>query len=264
MSPLILALAFERARTYIPQPYLDLPPEVRVKMIAFLKSRIRPLVVAAYDRSAANIDRAVEYMVNRLLTLDDVRAIMPLVQALRIPPMQAAEVLSAWLGLTYFEYEYAALQNHLQEFSQWMADPSWQREPSSMRDKDFALSLIKFVQKRMHEDWQRIVVLSRRYQETYNGLVYNSDVKPFSDFLLECRSMYWEMGDVLGRFEQTTHVWRLYKHQLVGRNCSIRAIIQFFSLLRTLHGPPPQLSQLTDKLAPTDEGGFVSLAANLF
>lgn len=263
MSPMILALAFDRARTFIPAGYLNLPPEVRARLVAFLKSRIRPLVVAAYD-GGSNIDRAVEYMVTRLLTLDDVRAIMPLVQALRIPPMQAAEVLSAWIGLTYFEYEYAALQAHLQEFSLWMADPSWQREPTSMKDKDFAQSLIKFVQKRLHEDWKRIVTLSRRYQETYNGLVYNGEVKPFSDFLMECRAMYWEMGDVLGRFEQTAHVWRRYKHQLVGRNCSVRAIIQFFSLLRTLHGPPPQLSQLTERLAAADEGGFVSLAANLF
>jgi hypothetical protein len=264
LSPLVLELAFDRARTYIPPAYLDLPPDVRVKLMAFLKSRIRPLVVAAYDRSATNIDRAVEFMVNRLLMLDDVHAIMPLVRALRIPPLQASEVLSAWIGLTYFEYEYAALQNHLQEFSLWMADPSWQREPASLKERDFALSLIRFVQKRMHTDWQRIVLLSKRYQETYNGLVYDGEVKPFSEFLLECRSMYWEMGDVLGRFEQTTHVWRRYKNQLVGRGCSLRAITQFFSLLRLLHGPPPQLEQLTQQLAPPENGGFVALAADLF
>jgi hypothetical protein len=264
MSPMILALAFERARTYVPAAYLDLTPEVRSRLIAFLKSRIRPLVVAAYERASSDIERAVEHMVGRLLTLDDIRAVMPLVQALRIPPMQAAEVLSAWIGLTYFEYEYASLQHHLQEFSLWMADPSWQREPASLKDRDYAMMLIRFVQKRLREDWHRIVALSQRYQDTYNGLVYKGDVKPFSDFLLECRTMYWEMGDVLGRFEQTTHVWRRYKHFLVGRNCSLRAITQFFQLLRTLHGPPPQLSQITDQLAAAEESGFVSLSANLF
>src|SRR5512134_1048913 len=90
-SPLIVELALERNNMAIPSAYLDLTPELRVKLRAQLKGRIRPLIVAAYDRSSVSVEKAVEEMTGKLFSLHNVREILPLVQALRLPPENAIE-----------------------------------------------------------------------------------------------------------------------------------------------------------------------------
>ena len=45
---------------------------------------------------------------------------MPLIEALRLRPESAQDVLTAWTGIAYFEYEYSALQPKLKEFAGWL------------------------------------------------------------------------------------------------------------------------------------------------
>ncbi|HOT83396.1 MAG TPA: hypothetical protein PLQ12_08850, partial [Candidatus Defluviicoccus seviourii] len=112
-SPIIIELAFTRANFRPSNIYFDLTPELRVKLNSHMKARIRPLIVAAYEQSSCDIERAVEEMTSKLLYLQDSASVMPLIEALRLAPDTALEVLSSWIGITYFEYEYAALQPQL-------------------------------------------------------------------------------------------------------------------------------------------------------
>lgn len=261
-SPLMVELAFHRANATIPPIYLDLSPEVRTRLIGHLRNRIRPLILAAYSKSSVNTDRAVEVMTSRLLSLQDTGALLPLVQALRIPTAQAVDVLASWIGISYFEYEYAGIQSQLREFSTWMNHGALVREISSLTEKDYLERLVQFVRKRLKEDWARVVETSSAYRDTYQSLVAKGEIKGFIEFLLGCRRKYWMMGDTLGRFEQTANVWTSHKRQLLSQTMTARAMIAFFSILRNLYGAPPQASRT--KLIAASPDGFSSLSADLF
>lgn len=264
-SPLILELALERAGLKVPPAYLDLTPEVRSKLIGYLKDRIRPLVVAAYDRgSGVNVDRAVEDMTMKLLTLSDTNDIMPFVQAMRIPPEQAIDVLSSWIGITYFEHEYASIQLHLREFSEWIATSGRQRWTASPSEREYLKMLMDYVKKKLKEDWARILDIAKEYRESYSDMVYKNQAKGFIEFLLGCRQRYWDMGDTLGRFEQTVIAWRHFRRQLNSADAGFSLMIDFFSLLRKVHGAPPRAPTDGRPVAASDGGGFASLSLDLF
>ncbi len=239
----MVELAFHRANATIPPVYLDLSPEIRTRLIGHLRNRIRPLILAAYSKSSVNTDRAVEVMTSRLLSLQDTGALLPLVQALRIPSAQAVDVLASWIGISYFEYEYAGIQSQLREFSEWMNRGGLVREISSLTERDYLERLVQFVRKRLKEDWARVVETSSAYRDTYQALVDKGEIKGFTEFLLGCRRKYWMMGDTLGRFEQTANVWTAHKRQLLSQTMTARAMIAFFSILRNLYGAPPQASR---------------------
>ncbi len=264
-SPLILELALDRSGLTVPSSYLDLTPEIRNKLMSYLKDRIRPLIVAAYERgSSVNVDRAVEDMTMKLLTLSDTQDIMPFVRALRIPPDQAVEVLSSWIGITYFEHEYACIQIHLREFSEWMTAADRMRWTASPSEREYLRMLMDYVKNKLKSDWGRVMALAKQYRETYSDMVYNNQAKGFTEFLLNCRQSYWDMGDVLGRFEQTVVAWRQFRRQLTGASVSFATMIDFFSLLRKVHGAPPRAPTNTFAPAATDAGGFASLSLDLF
>jgi hypothetical protein len=263
-SPLIVELALKRNNTTIPNMYLDLTPEVRAKLRAQLKGRIRPLIVAAYDRSSVSVEKAVEDMTDRFFSLHDAGQIPPLVQALRLPPENAVELLSSWIGVTYFEYEYSMIQNHLKEFAVWLSKSTHMDEHVSVRDKDHAHALVRQIKERLSIDWKRVYALSNEYRETYSDFVYNGAVDKFSKFLLKCKEAYWELGDLLGRFEQTTTAWRVFNASYHGKRIPFPTLMNFFVLLRKLHDAPPQVnsSDIGDK--PAEGAGFPHFAADLF
>ena len=262
-SPLIVELALERNNMTIPNTYLDLTPELRVKLRAQLKGRIRPLIVVAYDKSSVSVEKAVEDMTGKLFSLHNVREILPLVQALRLPPENAIEFLSSWIGITYFEYEYSMIQNHLKQFAVWLSKSSYLNEHISVREKDYADALVRQIKDRLSIDWKRIYALSNAYRETYSDLVYNGEIAKFSKFLLKCKQAYWERGDLLGRFEQTAIAWRVFNASYHGKRILFSILINFFVLLRKLHDAPPQVNSSDIDERPAEGGGLPALRTEL-
>ncbi len=264
LSPLIMELAIERAGLKVPAGYLDLPPAVRTKLISFLKTRIRPLVIAAFDRSKVNIDRAVEQMTSKFLLLRDVAAVAPLVKALRIPEGHAVEVLSSWIGLTYFEYEYAAIQPGLRDLADWIGSMRQPRWTQPQAEKEAIESLVQFSRTTLRDGWSRVIAVSAEYRNTYDGLLNRGQVAPFAEFLATCRKRYWDMAEILGRFEQTAQAWRRYKPNIVGQEARARALTDFAQILRRLHSTPLRAKQAGEKSRGSTAGGFSNLTSELF
>ena len=264
-SPIIIELAFTRANFRPSNIYFDLTPELRVKLNSHMKARIRPLIVAAYEQSSCDIERAVEEMTSKLLYLQDSASVMPLIEALRLAPDTALEVLSSWIGITYFEYEYAALQPQLRDLSEWITKNSKTKDSLRANESEYLATLSRFVRGKMKEEWARVVELSKTYRETYHALVFKGDIRRFSEFLYSCRHVYWDLGETLGRFEQTTIAWRLFERQLMGQKPSYRAVISFYTVLRKLLGAPPAATAPDPEDAlGENRGGFSTLTADLF
>lgn len=262
-SPLIVELAFERKSISIPKAYLDLTDEMRAKLKAQLKSRIRPLIVAAYGGAGLKVEKAVEEMASKLFTLSNVNEVMPLVQALQLPPEHAVDFLASWIGITYFEYEYSTLQAELVTFANWLATKASKTSNLTAIDREQVEKNIKFISTRLKKDWSHIFKLSTEYRDVYNNLIYKSDIPMFRSFLLRCQKSYWELGDLLGRFEQTATAWRTFKIASQEDKIPGATLIEFLALLRALHNTHPPTGGDSGPALPI-EGGFPNIVPNLF
>jgi hypothetical protein len=262
-SPLIVELAFARNNMAIPSAYLDLSPELRAKLRAQLMGRIRPLIVAVYNRSSGNVEKAVEEMAGKVFSLRDADEILPLVQALRLPPENAVVCLSSWIGISYFHYEYSMIENQLKDFAAWLSKAPYLPEQISLRKREYISGLILNIKRRLGTDWKRICALSDEYREAYSDLVYNGDIAKFSKFLLTCKQAYWELGDFLGRFEQTSISWRVFNAAYDGHRIPPSIIIGLFTLLGKLHDSPqrPPSPQTEDE--PAESTGSANFAPGL-
>lgn len=246
-SPFIVELAVQRAGLDVPQAYLQLTPEDRDRLTAHLKGRLRPLIVAAYKRSS-NVEKAVEELTTKLFSVRDVCDILPLVEALRLSPDTAPEVLTAWLGIAYFELEYAQLQPRLTEFAAWLNKYSQPIERLSRHDSEYLSSLVDAIRTRIRKDYNEIVSISSQYRTSYNGMVFKGELEPFVNFLGTARAFYWRMGHVLCPLEQTIHVWKHYTRNLPNRSLPYPILIDFVGMLR-------------DVLLPENSSGQTQLQA---
>jgi hypothetical protein len=231
-SPFVVELAFQRAGIDIPDAYLQLTPEVREKLTGHLKGRLRPLIVAAYRRSAMNVEKAVEDLTAKLFCLRDIAEVMPLIEALQLAPDIAQDVLNAWIGIAYFEYEYASLQSNLKHFAGWMMHHAQSAEPLTRQDREYVSSLCNAIRQRVRVDWNDIVSISTRYRETYDEMVFRGNLEPFVRFLQTAQSSYWRMGEVLGRLEQTVLVWKHFTRFFGDRKLPFSVLFEMLSVLR--------------------------------
>jgi len=208
-SPFLVELAFQRAGIELGASSAQLSPALRRKITCHLKGRLRPLIVAAFKSSAANVDRAVEELVQKLYCMRDFDGFKPLAGALRLPPEQAAGLFNAWLGITYFEHEYSILQPRLAALAGWLGKLGNNVKERYSRSEGECLSyMIQEIRKQVREDWNEVVGISQDYRVSYEGLVFNGCIEPFTAFLSEAEAHYWTMGDLLGRLEQTVLAWR--------------------------------------------------------
>lgn len=237
-SPFIVEMAFQRAGLTIPPTYLQLSPELRTKLIGLLKSRIRPLIVAALKSSGQGVEKAVEDLTSKMFCASHVSAILPLVSALGLSPVQAHDVLTSWMGIAYFEHEFSALQQKLREFASWLNDQEHNRTLQGQRAREYTAGIKPLIKRSIRTGWGDVVNITNLYRRSYEEMVFNGKVGDFISFLANVQEYYWKMGEILGRLEQTVVVWKHYLRRFRTRVLPDGAYFEMLDLLRRLHVPP--------------------------
>lgn len=234
-STLIVDFALKSASLTIPRSYLDLPPDFRKRAETHLKGRFRPLITAAIGTLPVNVEKSVQFITQKLLCLNSLSDIFPLVKALRLPMDRAQEILQSWIGLTYLEYEYAEIQSELKQLSQWMERSMGKHENAPAAEKDYMLSMLSMVRAQMKSEWKTVADTFAEYKYSYDDFVFNNSIKRFNGFLVASEDNYWKVADILGRFDQTALVWKRFEKRLTKSNASLEQMIKFFFILKRLH-----------------------------
>ncbi|HYN39525.1 MAG TPA: hypothetical protein VES39_09755, partial [Rhodospirillales bacterium] len=170
----------------------------------------------------------------KLFCLRDIREILPLVNALRLPPEMAQDVLKSWIGIAYFEYEYATLQPKLKEFAQWVARNSDCGEQMIRQDREYIRALAATIRQRIQQEWNAVVAISSAYRESYDAMVFRGHLEPFVAFLKGAQVSYWQMGDVLGKLEQAMLVWKHFTRTFLNGRLPPTLLIELLGVLRDL------------------------------
>jgi hypothetical protein len=96
----------------------------------------------------------------------------------------------------------------------------------------------------------------------YEGLIFHGNIMGFREFLLRCKTSYWELGDILGRLEQVAIAWKAFDESQ-GLEITSGALIEFLILLRNLNTVTPANTSI-GAVQVSEESGFEALAAELF
>jgi hypothetical protein len=231
LNPFLLEDAFEREHLDVPSGYFDLEPEVREQIRNRLRSRIRPLIVAALGGSPGKVQLAIDEMSERFMKPDSLDAVAPMIAALRLPPEDALIILNAWAGITYYEGEYAAMHKPLKRFAMWMNQFPMPKEHLMEQERIFIQERVVKVKKDLRNSWNDALSILREYQGTYKDLVEDGRAGGFIDFLRRSKDLYWRLGDLLGRLEQSIYAWKSYTRNYPGQRLPFRVLSEFYEVL---------------------------------
>ena len=203
LNPFLLREALDRAGLSVPDAYVAPDPDIAERLQRRLHRRVRPLVIAAFANDEAAADCALATLVEAFLQPERSDHLAPLGTALQLDPEQAPRLLSAWAGIAFFEEELARLKPAIHEFAQWLT----QRATADPVNADAAVDRVR---RRVRAAWSEIREIIDTYQDSYHDLVFHSRPEPFVAFLSRCGDSYRSMGDLIGRFEQAVHAWRVH------------------------------------------------------
>ncbi|MEM9750987.1 MAG: hypothetical protein AAF869_08570 [Pseudomonadota bacterium] len=231
-NPFLVEEAFDRAGVPLPPRFFNGSVEENHEMRARIRTRLRPLIVAALGDQSDQLNESLEVFVEKLWRTDDIVAITPLISALGIKGSEASEVVSSWIGLTFFEHEFLALQPELTVFTEWMRTNYLPREYLDASGKEHLLALYDVVRKQMRDAWRHAIHILQEYQKAYDKLLNEPDgVGAFVKFLKSAKENYWALGQVLGLIEQSIYAWRHFTEHYNNEPLPYRRLYNMYEVL---------------------------------
>lgn len=206
----LLYIAFRRAGITVAKCYADFPPAARAKLESHLRARLRSLmVVVSGTTRMGDVEPSVERFIDRLLrpTAGTQGGLAPLINGLRLPPKSGWDILSAWVGLAYYELLTQALQAPSRDFVSWMKIAR-SRERLHGKDQELMNDLLRTVQQRARDTWHQLIALSQLYREAHEAMAFGGNSQQFLEFLRQAPEHYRWVGEVVGRLEQCICIWK--------------------------------------------------------
>jgi len=174
--------------------------------------QFQPIVESAFeDVTDANRAIYLKTLVNKLWDGNDLEALKPIIQAMRISEADAAETLYSWKGVIYYDYVFARRQELWKDYANWLNSES--RPLDSMP----AMAQMKMDQqlgewrKLFQKRWKAVHLMLSDYRNSYETLFRDhKSPEPFIKFLNSAGKRFYQLGDSMSRIDHTIEVWRTY------------------------------------------------------
>jgi len=164
---------------------------------------LKPLAAMALELSPSLINGAqLDTLVRKLWQLDDATFLLPLSRALKIDDSEAIEVFYAWIGVSYFQSEFASRQPRLRELADWVVNKSSPVEYVADAARLEFEGDRRIVRERLRRAWAASRSVFDRYNASYDALIAQSQNAPFVKFLQNVRVDFMALGERLSMIEQ--------------------------------------------------------------
>ncbi len=203
-SPFLLRDAFERAAIKVDNRYFRITDDEASALRDNLKAKLKPLAAMALELSPSLINGAqLDTLVRKLWQLDDPAFLLPLSRALMIDDAEAIDVFYAWIGVSFFQSEFAARQPRLKALADWVVKKSQPVEYVKDAARMEYETDRKIVRERLRAAWASVRAVFDRYNTAYDALISSAqDPKPFVQFLQNVRGDFMSLGERLSMIEQ--------------------------------------------------------------
>lgn len=212
-SPFLVKDALARAKIECDKHYFSISDVEADAIRDRLKQRLRALAAKSMDTAPECIDaNHLDVLVKRLWELDDLKQVLPLSRALRIPDDEALEVLYAWIGISYFETEYLRRERQMLALAQWMITTEAKHLPVSPIDRNDYLLKASLVKTKLKGLWRACKDIFSRYNDSFACMVHSeAEVRPFIEFLKTARRDFWRIGELLLLMDQCMSIYESYR-----------------------------------------------------
>ena len=203
LSPFLLRDAFERASLQVDKRFFQISDAEAEALRDSLKAKLKPLAAMALNLSPTLVGNAqLDLLADKLWDLDDRRFLQPLAVALKIPEDDTIDVFYAWIGVAYFQREFAKRQTKLSQLARWLvAKPPF---PEGMKEE---------IVREYDEDrrqvracvrmaWSSAGGIFERYTTSYDALIADASALPFVAYLQNVRADFTGLGADLSVVEQ--------------------------------------------------------------
>lgn len=208
-APFLMRDAFERANLTVDLRHFKVSDVEANAMRDMLKAKLKPLAAMALALPANAVgDARLDLLARKLWELDDPNFLKAFGHALKIPEGQTLETLYAWIGVAFFQREFAKRQAKLRDLGVWL---SQKREPQEMRN-EFVRSLEADrgqLRDALRRAWTQAGQTFERYNKSYDALIADSDALPLVEYLQGARGDVISLGAQLALLEQCLGVYEV-------------------------------------------------------
>jgi hypothetical protein len=225
-SPFLLRDAFERAGVSVDMRYFRVSDEEAEVLRNALKAKLKPLAAMALNLSPNLVgNSALDLLSRKLWELDDPAFLLPLARALKIPDTDTIDVFYAWIGVSYFQREFAKRQAKLKLLAEWLvAKPPF--EPGTKEDlvREFEDDR-RQVRDRVRWAWSSAGAVFERYTQSYDALIAGGgDARPFVEYLKSVRTDFAALGARLSVIEQCLSFYEVTASEEKGSQLSFEIL----------------------------------------
>jgi hypothetical protein len=204
LTPFLLRDAFERAGIQIDKRFFRISDAEAEALRNNLKAKLKPLAAMALNLSPTVVGNAqLDLLSRKLWELDDRKFLLPLAAALKIPESDTIDVFYAWIGVAYFQREFAKRQEKLKLIAKWLVAKAPFAEGAKedlIREYDEDRRQVRAC---VRMAWASAGGIFERFTNSYDALIAdNGDPLPFVNYLKSVRSDFADLGADLSVIEQ--------------------------------------------------------------
>jgi hypothetical protein len=216
--------------------YLDISGEEWREIELYIQDHFTPLVRAAVPGAAVSHEKA-NRLAEKMWEAKDLKALEPLIVALRLPEDSALDIFYAWKVITFYAFQYTRLKPKLLEMAQWLkASETLPR----LTPHDLKLRIEgshKAVRERIRQPWRVVESTLSSYETTFDQMFGDKgDPGPFLAFIGNASDTFWLLGDALGKIDHAVFCWDNMTARFSRRSLPLEALESTLRMLEEILG----------------------------
>ncbi|MFM2044791.1 MAG: hypothetical protein RLY86_3367 [Pseudomonadota bacterium] len=211
LDPFLLKTNFNRYGVEVPKQYLRITDEEWNAIRDHVRRKVQPMIEFGLTEKSAATLKKVDDFIERIWDGSDISSLYPLLAALSIPLSDGNEIIFAWKGVTFFEFQYQRRFEAIRQLATWLKEHS---APSDFVPQSMRLQIegtVDVVKTKMRECWRAVATIVLEYETSYKKLFIDRQAAgDFQRFLMNCRGYYVEMGAAFNKIDHAIEIFNTF------------------------------------------------------
>jgi hypothetical protein len=218
------------------EAYFDVSSEERTGIQEYIRSKMEPLVAAAYGGKKPPTAKVTQ-LIDAMWEAKDLTALEPLVLAFRFPKDEALAIFGAWKGINFYSFQYHQGRRKREAFAQWLKEDAM---PKNLVPRD-VLQILEPIRRatveRLRGHWVEVDNTLKQYEKLYSEFVASSNPGGFISFLRGAKAIYWQLGDSLSKIDHAINCWDIWTKGAANRRLPYEQLEAMLELLKKILEP---------------------------
>ena len=213
--------------------YFDVSPDERVAIHEFIRSKMEPLVRAAYGGKKPPSSKVTQ-LIDAMWEAKDATALEPLIVAFRFPKDEALAIFGAWKGINFYSFEYHCGRKKREAFAHWLKEDALPKNLVPREVFQVLDPIRRTTIERLRGHWVESDNTLKQYDKVYGEFVASANPGGFIGFLRGAKAIYWQLGDSLSKIDHAINCWDIWTKAAPGRRLPFEQLEALLDLLKKI------------------------------